>query len=129
MSFLGRILSTAISAGSKIASGASHAVGKASGFVTRMGSAVGKASQAFNKAKSVGKQAKGILNAISPEAGKAVDDLYNQKVIGNMSLANIVEHGDKGLANATGLADKAKLLLANLTPQENNSSEDMLGVD
>ena len=78
--------------------------------------AVGKAKQIANKVSAVGKVAKDIGSAVAPELTKKVENAYNSKIVGNNSIGDILEKGQKGLATAAGVADKAKELLANIAP-------------
>lgn len=76
--------------------------------------AVGKIQNAIGMAKNVGKLAHGVGQKIAPELTKKVEDMYNAKKIGGLSLGDIVERGEKGLAKAAGVADQAKAVFANI---------------
>ena len=78
--------------------------------------AVGKAQQIASKVSAVGKVARDIGSAVAPELTKKVENAYNSKIIGNNSIGDILEKGQKGLVSAAGVADKAKELLANIPP-------------
>jgi len=76
--------------------------------------AVGKVQQAVNTAKQVGKTVKAVGQAVAPEITKKVEDAYNAKKIGGLSVGDIVERGEKGLATVAGVANQAKAVLANM---------------
>ena len=76
--------------------------------------AVGKIQNAIGIGKQVGKLAHGVGQKIAPELTKEVEDAYNAKKIGGLSLGDIVERGEKGLAKAAGIADQAKAVFANM---------------
>jgi hypothetical protein len=78
--------------------------------------AVGKAQHIANKVSAVGKVVHNIGSAVAPEITKKVENAYNSKIVGNNSIGDILEKGQKGLATAAGVADKAKELLANIAP-------------
>tara|TARA_R110000868_G_scaffold169262_1_gene404222 strand:+ start:1980 stop:2327 length:348 start_codon:yes stop_codon:yes gene_type:complete len=78
--------------------------------------AVGKAQHMAQQASAVGKSLHNVGSAIAPELTKKVENAYNSKIIGNNSIGDILEKGQKGLATAVGVADKAKELLANMPP-------------
>jgi hypothetical protein len=78
--------------------------------------AVGKAQNIANKVTAVGKTIHNIGSAVAPELTKKVENAYNSKIIANNSIGDILEKGQKGLATASGVADKAKELLANIPP-------------
>jgi hypothetical protein len=78
--------------------------------------AVGKAQQIAQKASAVGKTIQNIGSVVAPELTKKVENAYNSKIVGNNSIGDILEKGQKGLATAVGVADKAKELLANIPP-------------
>jgi len=91
------------------------AVGKS--LLPKVVGAVGKVSNMISQGKAVGKAVKGAVDAVAPEMGKKIDEAYNRKVVGGMSVADVLEKGEKGLATATGLANSAKQVLANVVPQ------------
>jgi phage-related protein len=91
------------------------AVGK--NIVPKVLGAVGKVQNAINTAKAVGKVAKGAVDTVAPEIGKKIDDAYNRKIVGGMSVGDVLEKGEKGLAQASGVANQAKAILANVAPQ------------
>jgi len=91
------------------------AVGK--NIVPRVLGAVGKVQNMINTGRAVGKAVKGAVDNVAPEVGKKMDDAYNRKLVGGMSISDVLEKGQKGLANATGLANNAKQILANIAPQ------------
>lgn len=76
--------------------------------------AVGKVQNAIGIGKNVGKLVHGIGEKVAPELTKKVEDAYNAKKIGGLSLGDIVERGEKGLAKAAGIADQAKAVFANM---------------
>lgn len=78
--------------------------------------AVGKAQHFAQKANAIGKVVHNIGSAVAPELTKKVENAYNSKIVGNNSIGDILEKGQKGLATAAGVADKAKELLANIPP-------------
>jgi hypothetical protein len=78
--------------------------------------AVGKVQHAAEKVIGVGKVAKQIATAVAPEITKKVENAYNSKIVGNNSIGDILEKGQKGLASASGVANQAKELLANIPP-------------
>ena len=80
--------------------------------------AVGKAQQIAEKVNNGVKIAKQIGSAVAPEIVKKVENAYNSKIIGNTSIGDILEKGQKGLASAAGVSDKAKELLANIPPAD-----------
>lgn len=76
--------------------------------------AVGKMQNAYNTAKQIGKSVKAVGNVVAPELTKKVEDAYNTKIGGKFSVGDIIERGEKGLAKASGVADQAKAVFANL---------------
>jgi hypothetical protein len=76
--------------------------------------AVGKVQNAINTAKAVGKTAREVGRAVAPDITKKVEDAYNAKKIGGLSVGDIVERGEKGLAKAAGVAEQAKAVFANM---------------
>lgn len=78
--------------------------------------AVGKAQNLAQRAVAVGKTVRNYGNLVAPELTKRVENAYNSKIIGNNSIGDILEKGQKGLVSAAGVADKAKELLANIPP-------------
>ena len=76
--------------------------------------AVGKVQNAVNTAKQVGKTVKAVGQAVAPEIVKKVEDAYNSKKIGGLSVGDIVERGEKGLAKVAGVADQAKAVFGNM---------------
>lgn len=76
--------------------------------------AVGKVQNAISTAKQVGKTVRAVGQAVAPELTKKVEDAYNTKKIGGLSVGDIVERGEKGLAKAAGVAEQAKAVFANM---------------
>ena len=76
--------------------------------------AVGKVQQAVNTAKQIGKTVSAVGHAVAPEITRKVEDAYNSKKIGGLSVGDIVERGEKGLANVAGIANQAKAVFANM---------------
>ncbi len=118
MSFLLNMASKFLPAISGLASRAipaltsAFAVGKQ--IAPKIIGAVGKVQNAVNTAKQIGKTARTIGNAIAPEVTKKVEDAYNTKIGGRYSIGDIVERGEKGLSKASGIADQAKAVFANM---------------
>lgn len=117
--FLSSLVSRAIPAITGLASRALPAIGKAiavgKNVASAAGSAVGKAQTALSTAKAVGKAAKGAVRSVSPELANKIDEEYNKKR-GGVSISDVVGKADRGLAKASGYADQAKQVLANLPP-------------
>ena len=90
------------------------AVGKR--FLPQVLGAVGKAQNLAQRATAVGKTIQNIGSIVNPELTKKIENAYNSKIIRNNSIGDILEKGQKGLATAVGVADKAKELLANISP-------------
>ncbi len=88
------------------------AVGKS--VLPRVANAIGKGQQMYNTAKAIGKGAHQAIKVVSPDAGKRLEDAYNRKVVGGLSVSDVVERGQKGLAGATGLTNSAKGIFANV---------------
>jgi hypothetical protein len=76
--------------------------------------AVGKIQNAVGIGKNIGKLAHGIGQKVAPELTRKVEEAYNAKKIGGLSVGDIVERGEKGLAKAAGIADQAKAVFANM---------------
>jgi hypothetical protein len=118
MSFLLNMASRFLPAISGLASRAvpaltsAFAVGKQ--IIPRVIGAVGKIQNAFNTAKQIGKAVKSVSGAVAPEITKKVEDAYNTKIGGKFSMGDIIERGEKGLAKASGIADNAKAVFANI---------------
>ena len=118
MSFLLNMASRFLPAISAMASRAipaissAFAVGKR--ILPQVIGAVGKVQHAVNTAKQVGKTAREVGRVVAPEITKKVEDAYNTKKIGGLSVGDIVERGEKGLAKAAGVADQAKAVFANM---------------
>jgi hypothetical protein len=118
MSFLLNMASKFLPAISGLASRAipaltsAFAVGKQ--IAPKIIGAVGKVQNAVNTAKQLGKTARTIGNAIAPEVTKKVEDAYNTKIGGRYSVGDIIEKGEQGLAKASGIADQAKAIFANI---------------
>jgi hypothetical protein len=88
------------------------AVGK--NVLPHVASAVGKAQQAYQTAKAVGKGIHSVGKVIAPELTQKVEDTYNKKMVGNKSIADVVNYGERGLAGAANLTNQAKGVFANL---------------
>jgi len=121
MSFLLNMASKFLPAISGLASRAipalttAFAVGKQ--IAPKVIGAVGKIQNAVNTAKQITKTARTIGNAVAPELTKRVEDAYNTKIGGKFSVGDIIERGEKGLAKASGIADQAKAVFANIPTQ------------
>ena len=91
----------------------------ASRFLPAITGLASRAIPALTSAFAVGKQIAPKLigavgNVIAPELTKKVEDAYNTKIGGKFSVGDIIERGEKGLAKASGVADQAKAVFANL---------------
>jgi hypothetical protein len=120
MSFLLNMASKFLPAIGAIASRAMPAISSAFAvgkkFLPKIIGAVGKAQHLAQQATAVGKTIHNVGSAVAPELTKKVENAYNSKIVGNNSIGDILEKGQKGLATAVGVADKAKELLANMPP-------------
>lgn len=97
--------------------GRAFAVGKT--VAPKIIGAVGKAANAVNTGIAVGKAVKGAVDKVAPEVGKKVEEVYNKKIGGKVSIGDVVERGEKGLAKAVKVADEAKSVFANIPVLEN----------
>lgn len=118
MSFLLNMASKFLPAISAIASRAVPAISSAfavgKNILPQVIGAVGKVQNAVNTAKQVGKTIQSVGNVIAPDLTKKVENAYNSKRIGGLSIGDIVERGEKGLSKAAGVADQAKAVFANM---------------
>lgn len=90
------------------------AVGK--NIIPKVANAVGKAQTIFSTGQAVGKAVKGALDKTAPSLAQKVEEEYNKKRVKGMSISDIVEKGNKGLAKASGMANDAKAVFANIPP-------------
>jgi len=79
-------------------------------------SAIGKVQAGVEMGKAIGKSAREAIGSVNPEFGKKIDQAYNQKLIGGMSTADLVNHGQNVLNQSKDIAQNAKNLLANKLP-------------
>lgn len=118
MSFLLNMASKFLPAIAGIASraipGLSSAIAVGKNVLPQVAGAVGKANQIFQTAKAVGKTIHGVGKVIAPGLTQKVEDTFNKKLVGNKSIADVVNYGEKGLAGATKITDQAKGVFANI---------------
>ena len=118
MSFLLNMASKFLPAIAGIASraipGLTSAIAVGKQIIPHIAGAVGKAQQIYQGAKAVGKTIGSIGKSIAPDLAKKVEDTFNKKIVGNKSIADVVNYGEKGLAGAAKLTDQSKGVFANI---------------
>lgn len=118
MSFLlnmaSRFLPSIIGMASRAIPALSSAIAVGKNVLPQVAGAVGKANRMFQIAKAVGKGIHGIGNIVAPNLTKKVEDTFNRKLVGNKSIADVVNYGEKGLAGAAKITDQAKNIFANI---------------
>lgn len=118
MSFLLNMASKFLPAIAGIASRAipaiSSAIAVGKNVIPKIAGAVGKAQQVYQTAKAVGKGLQGVGKVVAPDLTQKVENTFNRKMIGNKSIADVVNYGEKGLAGAAKITDQAKGIFANI---------------